>query len=74
MATIEAVLPAARAPDLQQQLPALTAGEGVLETAFGGYQPVSGTPPTRRRLTASPLNREEYLLSLGRRPLRAPPP
>jgi ribosomal protection tetracycline resistance protein len=74
VATIEAVLPAARVPDLQQQLPALTAGEGVLETAFGGYRPVGGAPPTRRRLTASPLNREEYLLSLGRGPLRAAPP
>jgi ribosomal protection tetracycline resistance protein len=74
LATIDALLPAAWAPDLQRELPALTAGEGVLETAFGGYQPVSGAPPTRRRRTANPLNREEYLLSLGRRPLRAAPP
>lgn len=45
---IEAVLPAALAQDLQQQLPALTGGEGVLDSTFAGYQPVSGDPPTRR--------------------------
>ena len=49
LSTIEAVLPAARADDLQRQLPALTGGEGVLESSFAGYQPVSGDQPTRRR-------------------------
>ncbi len=49
VATIEAVLPAARADDLQRLLPALTGGEGVLETSFAGYRPVTGEPPTRRR-------------------------
>jgi ribosomal protection tetracycline resistance protein len=73
LATIEALLPAARAPDLQRQLPALTAGEGVLESGFGGYRAVTGMPPTRRRLTVNPLNREVYL-RLGRRPLRGAPP
>src|SRR5207237_3363294 len=42
LSTIEAILPAARADDLQRRLPALTGGEGVLESSFGGYQPVSG--------------------------------
>jgi ribosomal protection tetracycline resistance protein len=46
---IEALLPAARAQDLRRQLPGLTGGEGVVETNFGGYQPVGGAPPTRRR-------------------------
>ena len=50
LATIETVLPAARAQHLQRQLPALTAGEGVLESDFGGYQAVSGVPSTRRRM------------------------
>jgi ribosomal protection tetracycline resistance protein len=50
LSTIKAVLPAARADDLQRQLPALTGGEGVLESSFAGYQPVSGSQPTRRRL------------------------
>jgi hypothetical protein len=38
----------------------------VLEASFVGYEPVSGERPTRRRTTANPLNREEYLLSLAR--------
>ena len=53
LATIEAVLPAARAHDLQRQLPGLTGGEGVLESSFAGYQPVSGDQPTRRRARSS---------------------
>jgi len=40
------------------QLPGLTGGEGVLESGFGGYRPVSGSPPGRRRTAPSPLNRE----------------
>jgi ribosomal protection tetracycline resistance protein len=47
--TVEAVLPAARAQDLQRQLPGLTSGEGVLDTTFAGYQPVTGNQPTRAR-------------------------
>jgi ribosomal protection tetracycline resistance protein len=54
LSTIKAVLPAARADDLQRQLPALTRGEGVLESSFAGYEPVSGNQPTRRRTTANP--------------------
>jgi ribosomal protection tetracycline resistance protein len=45
---IETVLPAVRAQDLQRQLPELTGGEGVLDSTFAGYQPVSGDQPTRR--------------------------
>jgi ribosomal protection tetracycline resistance protein len=68
LSTIEAVLPAARADDLQRQLPALTRGEGVLDSSFAGYQPVSGDQPTRRRTAANPLNLDEYMLHLaGRR-------
>jgi ribosomal protection tetracycline resistance protein len=48
LATIESVLPAARAQELQRQLPGLTGGEGVLDSTFAGYQPVSGDQPTRR--------------------------
>jgi ribosomal protection tetracycline resistance protein len=70
LATIETVLRAARVQHLQRQLPALTAGEGVLESDFGGYQAVRGAPPTRRRMTANPLNREEYMMHLARRATR----
>ena len=47
LATIETVLPATRAHDLQQQLASLTGGRGVLESRFAGYEPVSGTQPRR---------------------------
>ena len=48
LSTIETVLPAAQAQSFQQQLPGLTGGEGVLDSRFAGYQPVSGDQPTRR--------------------------
>ena len=70
LATIETVLPAARAQDLQRQLPGLSGGEGVVETNFSGYQPVSGAPPARRSRTANPLNRDEYMMHLARRAIR----
>ena len=44
---LEGEIPAARVHELQQQLPALTRGEGVLECAFDRYQPVRGPIPTR---------------------------
>ncbi len=44
LATIETFLSAARAQDLQRQLPGLTGGEGVLESRFAGYQPASWRP------------------------------
>ncbi len=45
---LEARLLAARLHDLQHQLPDLTAGEGVLEARFDGYQPVRSHAPVRR--------------------------
>jgi ribosomal protection tetracycline resistance protein len=48
LAVVETVLPAARANDLLRQLPGLTGGEGVLESTFAGYRPVTGEPPSRR--------------------------
>jgi ribosomal protection tetracycline resistance protein len=47
LSTIKAVLPATLADELRRQLPALTRGEGVLESSFAGYEPVSGDQPTR---------------------------
>jgi len=60
-------IPAARTRDLQQQLPALTRGEGVLEFAFDSYQPVVGPCPSRRRTDHNPLDRNNYLLRVQRR-------
>jgi ribosomal protection tetracycline resistance protein len=48
LSTITAILPATQADELHRQLPKLTRGEGVLESSFAGYQPVSGEQPTRR--------------------------
>jgi ribosomal protection tetracycline resistance protein len=41
LAQVRTLLPAARAQDLQRQLPGLTSGEGVAETSFGGYRPLA---------------------------------
>jgi ribosomal protection tetracycline resistance protein len=60
-------MPAAHVHELQQQLPALTRGEGVLEIAFERYAPIRGTAPTRLRSDYNPLNRKEYLLHVVRR-------
>src|SRR5205823_511885 len=60
-------IPAAQVHELQQQLPALTRGEGVLESAFERYAPICGTAPTRPRSDHNPLNRKEYLLHVVRR-------
>ena len=49
LARIEAILPALAAQELQRRLPELTGGEGVLESRFAGYQPVSGDRPIRPR-------------------------
>jgi ribosomal protection tetracycline resistance protein len=69
LAVIETLLPAARVQQLQRLVPGLSAGEGVVETSFGGYQPVSGAPSARRRTTISPLHRDQYLAHVtGRAP------
>jgi ribosomal protection tetracycline resistance protein len=70
LCTIETVLSAARAHDLQRRLPGLTRGEGVLESSFEGYEPVSGDQPTRRRTTANPLNSGEYMMQFARGAIR----
>jgi ribosomal protection tetracycline resistance protein len=73
LTTIEAEIAAARLRELQRELPAITAGEGVLESTFDGYRPVVGDPPTRARSTVDPRNRKEYLLSLTREGARSGP-
>jgi ribosomal protection tetracycline resistance protein len=64
---LEGKVPAARVHQLQQQLSALTRGEGVLETAFDRYRPVRGPFPTRPRTDHNPLDRKEYLRHTLRR-------
>ncbi len=55
LSTITAILPATRADNLQRQLPQLTRGEGVLESNFAGYEPVSGEQPTRSSRVRAPV-------------------
>ncbi|MEW2181609.1 translation factor GTPase family protein [Streptomyces sp. NPDC005406] len=63
---LEGEIPAARVHELQQRLPGLTRGEGVLETAFETHRPVTGTFPERSRTDHNPLDRKEYLLHTAR--------
>ena len=64
---LEGEIPAAHVHRLQQQLPALAGGEGVLESAFDHYRPIHGTFPTRPRSDLNPLDRKEYLSHVLRR-------
>jgi ribosomal protection tetracycline resistance protein len=44
------MLPSAQVRSIQEQLPALTGGEGVVDATFGGYEPIHGSnPPPERR-------------------------
>ncbi|MEU8289220.1 translation factor GTPase family protein [Micromonospora sp. NPDC048905] len=60
-------IPAGRVHALERRLPALTRGEGVLETEFDRYRPVPGPSPTRPRWDNDPLDRKGYLLAVARR-------
>jgi ribosomal protection tetracycline resistance protein len=64
---LEGTIPAARVHELEQQLPALTCGEGVLDCVFDRYQPVRGPIPARPRTGRDPRGRKEYLLRIMRR-------
>ncbi|MPZ98587.1 MAG: GTP-binding protein [Dehalococcoidia bacterium] len=64
---LEGDIPAARVHELQQQVPAATRGEGVLEVEFDRYEPAGGATPSRPRTDYNPLDRKEYLLHVMRR-------
>ena len=63
---LEGEIPVGRVHDLQQRVPSLTRGEGVLESGFARYQAVRGLIPARPRTDRNPLNRTEYLLQVQR--------
>ncbi|CAM3258721.1 GTP-binding protein [Stackebrandtia soli] len=63
---VDGDIPAASVHRLERQLPSLTSGEGVLETVFDRFTPITGDPPSRPRSDANPLDRREYLLRVGR--------
>ncbi|WP_020521069.1 GTP-binding protein [Catelliglobosispora koreensis] len=64
---VEGEISAGLIHQLQQRVPGLTRGEGVLESQFSRYRKVHGTPPVRARTDHNPLNRKEYLMHLSRR-------
>jgi ribosomal protection tetracycline resistance protein len=64
--TIEGTIRAARVRELEQQLPGLTRGEGVLECVFGHYEPADHPAPSRPRSDHNPLHRAEYLRHVTR--------
>jgi ribosomal protection tetracycline resistance protein len=63
---VEGDIRAARVRELEQRLPGLTRGEGVLECAFGHYERVRDRVPSRPRSDHNPLDRKEYLLRVTR--------
>jgi len=64
---VQAVLPVAHVRALQQQLPGLSMGEGILQSRPDGYQPIGDNPPRRARSRPSPLDRDAWLASLAGR-------
>ncbi|MER6070172.1 translation factor GTPase family protein [Streptomyces sp. NPDC001817] len=63
---VEGHIPADEVHGLDAELPELTGGEGVLETAFDHHRPATA-PRSRERTDHNPLHREEYLLHAHRR-------
>jgi ribosomal protection tetracycline resistance protein len=58
-------IPTVELPAVEQHLPGLTRGDGGWASAFAGYIPVSGDPPTRARIGPNPLNRAHYLAAVA---------
>jgi ribosomal protection tetracycline resistance protein len=67
LARVQVVMPVRSVRLLQQQLPGLSMGEGILESRPGGYQPIGDNPPQRSRSRPSPTDRDAWLASLSRR-------
>ena len=59
-------IPTAELRAVEQQLPALTRGDGSWVSSFAGYVPVAGDPPIRARIGPQPLNRAHYLAEVAR--------
>lgn len=66
VARLEGTVASAIIPDIQQQLPGLTSGAGMMEASFDHYAPATGPQRLRPRSGADPFNRSEYLLRMRR--------
>jgi ribosomal protection tetracycline resistance protein len=64
---IRGTVPAVSVHSLQQRLPDLTSGEGVLTTRLDHFAPATGLPPTRPRTDDDPTDRVNYLKRTTRR-------
>jgi ribosomal protection tetracycline resistance protein len=64
---LEGNVAAAKVHEVQQRLPGLTRGEGVMTAAFDHYRPMRGESPSRPRTDRDPRNRAEYLRAVLRR-------
>ena len=73
VAHLRGEVPAVAVHRLQQQLPGLTRGEALLESAFSHHRSVAGGPvPERPRRDDDPRHRRTYLLAVCPRVGRAP--
>ncbi len=71
---LEAMIPAARVHELQQRLPTLTSGEGVLESTFDHYQAVRGSVLGPDALTLRPRQLILSMCGLGSQPVNTASP
>lgn len=58
---IEGSIAASKVHGIQQRIPGLTSGLGVMESTLERYGPAPSPSPTRPRVGPNPFNREEYL-------------
>ena len=64
---VHGTVPAVAVHGLQQRLPDLTSGEGLLTTRLDHFAPAVGPPPTRPRTDDDPTDRVGYLKVTTRR-------